>query len=367
MMQQSPQPPNFEAKPSQPQPQPLPLGLFDYLLPESAIAQHPMEPRDASRLMVLRSEDRPDHRRFVELPELLNAGDLLLVNHTKVIPARLKVHKDTGGQVELLLYEPVTGDRATATRWRALARPAKALVPGKRLHTAGGHTLTVVGREHDSVILDAPLPMLEVLQQEGTLPLPPYLKDASHPSAQDAAAYQTIFGDEPGAVAAPTASLHFTPQVMAQLEARGVRVAQVLLHVGPGTFLPVRPENAQDVRGHAMHGEQYEIPQGTQELVRQTRAAGRRVVAVGTTSLRALETWWATGDATGISTLFVTPGYRFGCVDALVTNFHLPKSTLLMLVSAMAGRERILSAYAEALAQGYRFFSFGDAMLIIDP
>ena len=360
MMQQSPQHPDVQKI------QPLPLGLFDYSLPDGAIAQHPAEPRDASRLMVLRGQGAPDHRRFVDLPGLLEAGDLLLVNHTQVIPARLQVRKDTGGQVELLLYEPVLGDRATATRWRALGRPAKALLPGKRLHTTGGHTLTVVGRDEDSVIVDAPVPMLDVLQEEGTLPLPPYLKDAAHPSAQDAAAYQTIFGDEPGAVAAPTASLHFTPEVMAQLAARGVRVAQVLLHVGPGTFLPVRPEHADDVRGHAMHGEQYEIPEETQQLVRQTRQAGRRVVAVGTTSLRALETWWATGAPSGVSKLFVTPGYRFGCVDALVTNFHLPKSTLLMLVSAMAGRERILSAYAEALREGYRFFSFGDAMLIMD-
>lgn len=343
----------------------MPLALFDYDLPPSFIAQHPVEPRDQSRLMVLRKEGPPEHSRFTQLPHWLKAGDLLVVNRTQVIPARLQVNKPTGGQVELLLYEPTDGDRLHGPRWRALARPAKSLRPGLILRTAGGTELTVVGRDGDSVIVAAKAALLGVLHKEGTLPLPPYLQDAADPSPEDSAAYQSIFGVEPGAVAAPTASLHFTPSVMAALQNHGVGVAEVLLHVGPGTFLPVRPENAGDVRSHQMHAEWYAIGDATQQQIRSTRAAGGRVVAVGTTSLRALETWSATGAPSGNSTLFITPGYRFMCAGGLVTNFHLPKSTLLMLVSAMAGRERTLAAYQDAKSEGYRFYSFGDAMLIL--
>lgn len=344
----------------------LPLALFDYPLPKSAIAQAPAEPRDASRLMVLREQQPAHHGVFTELPELLNPGDLLVVNHTQVMPARLQVRKTTGGSVELLLHTPLDGAHHEAHSYKALARPAKGLTAGKVLLTPKGLELQVLGREGDSVLVRAPKPMLAVMQEEGALPLPPYLNDAAHPSAQDAAHYQTMFGDAPGAVAAPTASLHFTDRVIAALAARGVEMAQVLLHVGPGTFLPVRPEHAHDVREHAMHGEWYAIDEATQKRVRQTQARGGRVVAVGTTSLRALETWATTGAATGVSTLFITPGYKFACVTDLITNFHLPKSTLLMLVSAMIGRERCLEVYQEAIERGYRFFSFGDAMLILD-
>jgi S-adenosylmethionine:tRNA ribosyltransferase-isomerase len=342
----------------------MPLALFDYELPEANIAQHPVEPRDHSRLMVLEGDGAAAHSRFIKLAQHLRPGDLLVVNRTRVIPARLRLRKPTGGEVELLLYEPTDQDRSSGHQWRALGKPAKSLTAGLELTTAQGTSLTVVGREGDSVIVAAQEPILGVLQREGSLPLPPYLQDANNPSAEDAAAYQSIFGAELGAVAAPTASLHFTPRVMAQLKERGVKVREVLLHVGPGTFLPVRPEHADDVRGHQMHAEWYTIDDACVRDVEATRAQGGRVVAVGTTSLRALETWRATGETTGNSTLFITPGYVFGCVDALVTNFHLPKSTLLMLVCAMAGRDRMLAAYAEAIRTGYRFYSFGDAMLI---
>lgn len=349
-------------------PAPLPLELFDYALPQEAIAQSPAEPRDSSRLMVLRGQEPPKHQRFFDLPDFLAPGDVLLVNHTRVIPARLQAHKATGGHVELLLHTPLdegAEGRASARRWKALARPAKGLSAGKELTLASGEVLTVLGRDNDSVIIEGTKPLLQVMEAEGSLPLPPYLDGAANPSPQDAASYQTMFGTVPGAVAAPTASLHFTPDVVRALEAKGVQLGSVLLHVGPGTFLPVRPEHAFDVRGHTMHGEWYEIPEATQALVRAARARGSRVVAVGTTSLRAVETWSQSGSAKGVSTLFVTPGYSFECVTGLLTNFHLPRSTLLMLVSAMAGRERMLAAYAEALRSGYRFFSFGDAMLLL--
>lgn len=345
---------------------PLPLSLFDFHLPDSHIAQHPVAPRDASRLMVLRGDLPVAHQGFVHLPEQLAPGDLLVVNRTQVIPARLLVQRPSGGRVELLFFEPQTGSRLTARRWRALARPANKMKAGGTVVTAGGTPLTIVGREDAAVVLQAPGPLLDVLMAEGKIPLPPYLKESQNPSAADAAGYQSMFAQEPGAVAAPTASLHFTPAVQAALTARGVARADVLLHVGPGTFLPVRPEHADDVHSHVMHGEHYAIPAETLALIAQTRARGNRVVAVGTTSLRALETWAQTGAPSGESSLFITPGYTFAVVDALVTNFHLPRSTLLMLVSAMAGRERILAAYDAAVTAGYRFFSFGDAMLIID-
>ena len=343
-----------------------PLADFDYRLPPERIAQSPAVPRDASRMMVMAGAAGLCHARFIDLPQWLSPGDLLVVNRTRVIPARVRARRATGGAVELLFCSPVDGSHAEATQWRALARPANRLRPGTTLTTAGGTALDVVGRDDAAVLLAGEAPLMAMLQREGQVPLPPYLQRAGAADAQDAHDYQTLFAREPGAVAAPTASLHFTETVIAALRARGVQMAELVLHVGPGTFLPVRPEHAQDVRHHVMHKEHYALPAQTQAQIRATRRAGGRVVAVGTTALRAMETWAHTGAAQGDSQLFITPGYSFRSVDALVTNFHLPKSTLLMLVSAMAGRARVLGAYAEAIARGYRFFSYGDAMLIID-
>jgi S-adenosylmethionine:tRNA ribosyltransferase-isomerase len=344
--------------------QPLPLDAFDYDLPEACIAQHPAQPRDHSRLLVLPDAAPAVDKHFFDLPDCLAPGDLLVVNRTEVIPARLNLHKDTGGRVEALLHTPVDGPLPTAHTWEALGRPGSAFVPGARLHTAKGDVLTVVGRQGAVAQLQAQKPIWTILQAEGTWPLPPYIARAKGATPQDGLDYQSIFAQTPGAVAAPTASLHFTPQVTAAVAARGVATADVVLHVGPGTFLPIREVHAGDVRQHPMHGERYVVPEATQAAIASTRAAGGRVIAVGTTALRALETWAASGVSAGVSSLFIYPGYSFRTIDGLITNFHVPKSTLLLLVCALAGRERILAAYAHAKASGYRFFSYGDAMLI---
>lgn len=338
------------------------LDDFDYDLPAERIAQRPAKPRDHSRLMVVPPTGPFSHHRFWKLPEHLEGGDLLVVNRTQVLPARLRLRRPTGGQVELLLCEPVDGFVKTSHRWRALARPAKGLVPGLQLYFAGSGSEAVVveGREGMFVVVRGAQPLLGLMEAAGEVPLPPYIDRPT--GSSDVEDYQTVFAAEPGAVAAPTASLHFTQRVLAALEDRGVRVAHVVLHVGPGTFLPVRPEHADDIRTHAMHAEAFEIPQETQTAV---EGCAGRVIAVGTTSVRALETWRATGATSGASRLFIYPGYRFRGVDGMITNFHLPRSTLLMLVAAFSGRERIFEAYRVAIAEGYRFFSYGDAMLLL--
>jgi S-adenosylmethionine:tRNA ribosyltransferase-isomerase len=342
---------------------PLPQTLFDFVLPSELVALAPARPRDASRLMVLpRQSGAPQHKSFLDLPELLREGDLLVVNRTQVIPARLQLTSEHGGKVELLLYQPEDGPLGEARRFVALGRPGASLKPGKRLRTADGTVITVEERRGATALVSAEEPLAGVLSRQGEVPLPPYIRRDLEAGDRDD--YQSIFATTPGAVAAPTASLHFTERVVERLRARGVEVASVTLHVGPGTFLPIREEHAADVRGHAMHGEWYDVPDETRAQVKCTKDEGRRVVAVGTTSLRALETWKTSGAASGESTLFVYPGFEFRCVDALVTNFHLPRSTLLMLVAAFAGRERVLAAYAEAIEQRYRFFSYGDAMLV---
>ncbi|HSI02997.1 MAG: tRNA preQ1(34) S-adenosylmethionine ribosyltransferase-isomerase QueA [Myxococcota bacterium] len=340
----------------------LPLSLFDYDLPPELIAQEPARPRDASRLLRLsRSSGAVSHHVFGELPTLLRAGDLLVVNRTKVIPARLQAQRPTGGRVEVLFLSP-QGALETATRWEVMGRPGDAFKVGKTVIT-GGVSLRVVAREGANAMLEGDGPLWPLLEQRGEVPLPPYIKREA-PVASDTADYQTVFAREPGAVAAPTASLHFTDAVLERLTAAGVERAEVVLHVGAGTFLPVREEHAGDVRAHAMHAEHYAIPEATVRAIEAARKRGGRVVPVGTTSLRALETWAATGEPSGSSRLFIYPGYEFRVTDALVTNFHVPRSTLLMLVSALAGRERVLAAYAEAVRARYRFFSYGDAMLI---
>ena len=345
---------------------------FDFVLPSDLIAQAPLPERDAARLLVVQREGEGGgllHRAVRDLPQLLREGDLLIVNDARVIPARLRGHKrGSGGKVELLLVEPVEGG---AFDWLAIGQASKPLRAGSEVEIAGLSFGIVENRGGGELRIRLPEALhgadaiWEFLELHGELPLPPYLERA--PDASDRERYQTVFATERGAVAAPTAGLHFTARLLAELRARGVGLAQVTLHVGPGTFLPVRATRTED---HRMHAERYVVPEGTALLHAQTRARGGRAIAVGTTALRTLEA--AFDDATetlrtgpGSTSLFVTPGYRFRAVDALFTNFHLPKSTLLMLVAAFAGLPRIQRAYAEAVAQRYRFFSYGDAMLIV--
>jgi S-adenosylmethionine:tRNA ribosyltransferase-isomerase len=337
---------------------------FDYQLPEALIAQAPVTPRDASRLLVLPREGRIAHRAFTDLPGLLRAGDLVVFNDTRVIPARLVGYKaDTGGKAELLLIESHRGEMGA--RWRAMGQATKALKPGVRLQF-GALEATVeaaLGEGFYDVLLDREGAELEAaLARVGRVPLPPYIR--RDPGVDDAERYQTIFARIPGSAAAPTAGLHFTPGVLAALEARGVERAAVTLHVGPGTFLPFRAESLDD---HRMHEERYEVPEATALAFEACRARGGRVVAVGTTAVRTLESACLDGRlaiGAGRTSLFIRPGYRFQTVDLLVTNFHLPRTTLLVLVSAFGGRERVLAAYREAVREKYRFFSYGDAVLV---
>jgi len=350
------------------------LSDFDYALPEELIAQEPLARRDDARLLRVPPGEAPfEHHGIRELPSLLRPDDLLIFNDARVIPARLHGTKEgTGGRVELLLVEPrpaVPGEEGE--RWYCLGQASKGLRPGQRLALPGGLRGEVTAQEPDGA-LEVRLSLggdalLAALWEAGEIPLPPYIRTHGEPAVRDphAARYQTIFARKPGASAAPTAGLHFTPELISSLEAAGVRRATLTLYVGPGTFLPVRTD---DVSQHRMHEERFEVPDETARLVAETRARGGRVIPVGTTALRALEAA-AADDGTlrtgpGATDLFVTPGYRFRVVDALVTNFHLPRSTLLMLVSALAGRERMLAAYEEAVRERYRFFSYGDAMLI---
>ncbi len=342
---------------------------FDYALPEELIAQAPCEPRDASRLLHLPPGGAPPaHRRFADLPALLRAGDLLVFNDTRVIPARLVGRKvETGGRVEMLLVDPIGGD--LPRRWRALGQASKPIRAGARLAFgagAGALEATVEAVEGEGfyvLALDREgAALTAALAEAGRMPLPPYIR--REPVAADAERYQTVFARQPGSAAAPTAGLHFTPEVLAALEARGVDRAGLTLHVGPGTFLPIRGESVED---HQMHEERYEVPEATVAAVAACRARGGRVVAVGTTALRTLESAHRGGvlqPGRGRTALFVRPGHRFEIVDALVTNFHLPRSTLLMLVCALGGVDRVLGAYREAVAARYRFFSYGDAMLV---
>ncbi|HET9551397.1 MAG TPA: tRNA preQ1(34) S-adenosylmethionine ribosyltransferase-isomerase QueA [Anaeromyxobacteraceae bacterium] len=337
---------------------------FDYVLPEELIAQQPVSPRDASRLLVLPPAGAPEHRAFADLPELLRAGDLLVFNDTRVIPARLEgVKEGSGGRVEMLLVDPIGGE--LPRRWRAMGKASKPIREGARLRFGElvAEVVRVEGEGFYQLLLDRDGPALEAaLGRHGRLPLPPYIRRA--PTADDAERYQTVFARRPGSAAAPTAGLHFTEAVLSRLEARGVLRTAVTLHVGPGTFLPVRGDSLE---GHVMHEERFEVPAAAVGAVEACRARGGRVVAVGTTAVRTLESAFRGGTlhpGGGRTSLFVRPGHTFNVVDALVTNFHLPRSTLLMLVCALGGRERVLAAYQEAVACRYRFFSYGDAMLL---
>jgi S-adenosylmethionine:tRNA ribosyltransferase-isomerase len=336
----------------------LTVADFDFDLPEALIAQHPAASRTGSRLLRLARDGVSDHA-FADLPRFLAPGDVLVFNDTRVIKARLFGHKDSGGRVEVLI-ERVLGPHAALAQIKASHAPK----PGARLRLAGAVDVEVLGREDDLFRLgfSPPDPVLALLERHGEVPLPPYI--AHTPDAADERRYQTVYARTPGAVAAPTAGLHFDEPLLDRLRARGVDTAFLTLHVGAGTFQPVR---VNDLADHRMHRECYEIPPETAAAVRRTRERGRDVIAVGTTSLRALES--AARDqgivpGHGETDLFVTPGYRFRVVDRLVTNFHLPRSTLLMLVSAFAGMEEVRAAYRHAIARGYRFFSYGDAMLV---
>jgi S-adenosylmethionine:tRNA ribosyltransferase-isomerase len=331
---------------------------FDYELPAELIAQHPAAERSASRLLHLDGDSGAiADLRFRDIASVLAPGDLLVVNDTRVIKARLRGRKDSGGAVEVLVERVLDAHRALAQ-----VRASKTLRPGRALLFAGDVAAEVLGRVGEFLELRFSDGVLDVLAAHGEVPLPPYITHAA--GAEDEGRYQTVYARAPGAVAAPTAGLHFDESMLSALESKGVARASLTLHVGAGTFQPLRVE---EVSEHVMHSEWYSVPQATVDAIAGTKAAKGRVVAVGTTALRALESAAAAGTlqaGTAETRLFIVPGYRFRVVDRLITNFHLPRSTLLMLVSAFAGVDNIRRAYAHAVAQRYRFFSYGDAMLI---
>lgn len=335
---------------------------FDYNLPESSIAQTPVEPRDSSRLLVLHRESGEiEHRRFRDMCDFLHAGDLLVLNQTRVIPARIYARKATGGRVELLLLR-----RRDELTWEALVG-GKGLRIGKTVVVENGpHAKIVEVLDGSERLIRFTEPIEPYFSQVGNVPLPPYI----HQKLDDPERYQTVYARESGSAAAPTAGLHFTPRLLEELQTKGARIAYVTLHVGLDTFAPVNETNPEE---HRIHSEWCELPQETADLINQTKQAEGRVVAVGTTSVRTLESVASLRSPVssqmspfaGPTSLYILPGYQFRIVDAMITNFHLPKSTLLMLVSAFAGREKILKTYQTAIQEGYRFYSFGDAMLIL--
>ena len=345
---------------------------YEYELPPALIAQEPATTRAAARLLVLAESGALEDRVFADLPALLRAGDLLVLNETRVIAARLRTRRESGGAVEMLLLHPAAAMRYDphALSWNVLLRPAKRVREGERLAVLDREGATIATAEVTAVHEDgardvrfvSDMPFEALLERAGRLPLPPYIHNDSD-EAQ--ARYQTVFARVPGSVAAPTAALHFTPGLLDALEARGVETTKITLDVGVGTFRPMQSERIDD---HRMHAEQYALSQESVDRIESARAQGRRVVAVGTTVVRALEGNVAANGSLRAgefaTDLFITPGFAFRVVDAMITNFHLPRSTLLVLVSAFAGRERVLEAYRAAIERGYRFFSFGDAMLV---
>lgn len=339
------------------------LSDFDYDLPEERIAQTPIEPRNASRLMVLNPQDKSiQHKHFYDLKEFLVPGDTLIFNDTRVLPARLIGHRaQTGGKVEVFLLR-----RIDATHWESLVKPGKKARPGNEIEFS--EELSCVVTDHTDFggrIVEFKFDGIfeEILDRLGETPLPPYI----HEKLEDKERYQTVYNREEGSAAAPTAGLHFTKEQMQELKDMGINLGFVTLHVGLGTFRPVSTEKIEE---HEMHKEYYSIPQETADLIKQTKEAGHRVIAVGTTSIRTLESAAAAKNEiegkSGWTQIFIYPGYDFKIVDAIITNFHLPKSTLIMLISAFAGRNFILEAYKTAVDDKYRFFSFGDAMFIMN-
>ena len=337
----------------------LSIEDFDYELPPGLIAQHPSETRSGSRLLCVGAGSLAD-RRFSELPQLLEAGDLLVFNDTRVIKARLAGEKETGGRVKVLI-ERVLSEHEAFVQISASKPPR----PGSTMRLAGSFEVRVLAREGEFYRLRFPdgASVFELLERHGSLPLPPYITHA--PRGEDEQRYQTVYARSAGAVAAPTAGLHFDESLLAALAARGVEFVYVTLHVGAGTFQPVREKN---LAKHRMHGERYEIPAATVAAIEAARKRGGKVIAVGTTTVRCLEASAAAHDApvagAAETDLFITPGFEFRVVDRLITNFHLPKSTLLVLVSAFAGIEQVRRAYSRAIEQRYRFYSYGDAMLV---
>ncbi|UIE37433.1 tRNA preQ1(34) S-adenosylmethionine ribosyltransferase-isomerase QueA [Leptodesmis sichuanensis] len=357
------------------------LSAYDYTLPPDRIAQAPVVPRDSARLLVVKDANEHTHAIFRDLPQLLKPGDLLVLNNTRVLPARLYGHKPSGLSVEILLLEPQPDETPAvddfATRWLALVKPGRRLKPGAEIWFKGPSTdaatdqtplkakvlasdPTTSGR-----IIEFQVPpgqfLKDWLYEFGQVPLPPYISNPDTTPDQ----YQTVYADRLGAVAAPTAGLHFTPELLQRLDDRGIQKAFVTLHVGVGTF---RPVEAEDITQHQMHAEWAEVSQDTVDRIRQTQAQGGRVIAVGTTVVRSLEAAAQSGTLQplyGKTNLFIYPGYQWQVIDGLITNFHLPKSSLMMLVSALIGRQRLLDLYQVAIEEGYRFYSFGDAMLIL--
>lgn len=345
------------------------ISDFDYDLPPDRIAQEPLAERDGSRLLVLdRARGVLHHRRFADLPDLLEPGDLLVLNRSRVFPARLIGRKETGGQAEILLVRNLEEPDV----WEALVQPGRRLRAGQAVTIGAPHALTVRiesesygadGRRR--VRLDAGEgDVMDAVRRNGHVPLPPYVARPDRPEDRDR--YQTVYAREEGSIAAPTAGLHFTEALLARLAARGVETAEIVLHVGPGTFRPVQTERIED---HRVEAETFTIPAAAADAVERARARRARVVAVGTTTVRTLET--VVGDdghvtpASGLTDCVIVPGFRFRAVDAIITNFHLPRSSLLLLAAAFAGRETLLAAYAEAIRLGYRFYSYGDAMLLL--
>lgn len=333
------------------------LSDFDFELPPELIAQHPAAQRSGSRLLDGRSTP-PVDRIYRELPGLLQKGDLLIFNDTKVVKARLYGEKPTGGKLELLVERVLHGNEVVAHM-----KVGKKPTIGTLLQMTGGFTARLMGRWPTDdgalfrlVFSDEPYALM---QQHGHVPLPPYI--THNDEAEDESRYQTVFARAPGAVAAPTAALHFDEELLTQLADQGIQRASVTLHVGAGTFQPVKTENIAD---HQMHAERFVIPTETIEKIRQTKMKGGRIVAVGTTSVRTLESWASTEQTEGDTCIFITPGFEFKVVDVLLTNFHLPKSTLMMLVSAFAGYDHVMALYRHAIQQRYRFFSYGDAMML---
>lgn len=342
-------------------------SLFDYVLPEDRIAQRPMEPREAARLLVLdRTSGNISDRNIADLPDLLRPGDLLVVNDSRVFRARLHATVErTGKKIELFLLRPAvcTSDTEPVTPppWLALAKPGRAIKPGDHCRYTKTASCQIREKKDDgTVVVDfglLPDAVYALADRIGTVPLPPYIT-----SSDAADAYQTIYARERGSVAAPTAGLHLTQSLLSRLEMRGINRASITLHVGLGTFKPI---HAETLEAHEMHEERFWVPDVTRHAILETKKHGGRVIAVGTTTARALESIYGPTSYAGLTRLFIKPGYDFQAIDGLLTNFHLPKSTLLVLVSSFAGCENIRTSYAHALTHGYRFFSFGDAMLIL--
>jgi len=334
---------------------------FNFYLPEELIAQTPLARRDGSRLLLLdKNSGEINHRHFYDLPEYLRPGDCLILNNSRVLPARLIGARESGGLVELVLLRDLGEGR-----WECLSRPGRKTKPGTRLIFGGGELCAVVESVAEGgnriVRFEYEGIFLEVLERLGKMPLPPYIKE----ELADSERYQTVYSRELGSAAAPTAGLHFTHELLEKLESMGINIGYVTLHVGLGTFRPVKEE---EIENHEMHSEFCIVPEETAKLISDTKAQGGRVIAVGTTSCRTIESFacpdGSMEPSSGWTHIFIYPGYKFKCVDALITNFHLPESTLIMLVSALAGRENVLAAYEKAVEERYRFFSFGDAMFI---